>query len=63
MSAQKKVDLDAPVWGAEEIAKIIGRTERQTFHLTATKQIDVSKVGKYLVSTPRRLLKSLGVEA
>ena len=27
------------VWGAEEIARVIGRTPRQTFHLMASGQI------------------------
>ncbi|MAA98684.1 MAG: hypothetical protein CMN87_10785 [Stappia sp.] len=33
------------VWGAEEIARVIGRTPRQTFHLMASGQIPAKKVG------------------
>jgi hypothetical protein len=60
-TAKDDDDLDAPVWGAENIGKIVKRTERQVFHLARTKKIDVSKCGKLLVSTPRRLLRSIGV--
>ena len=30
------LDLDAPVWGIENFARIINRTQRQTYHLVAT---------------------------
>jgi len=54
-------DLDAPLWGADEMAKVIKRNKRQTYHLIKTKQLDVTKKGALHVSTARRLLKSLGV--
>jgi hypothetical protein len=53
--------LDIPVWGAAAIGQVIGRDRRGTYHLIHTGAIDVSKVGALLVSTRRRLLKSLGV--
>jgi hypothetical protein len=54
--------LDTPVWGAKNIAKIINRNERQTFHLLEAGRIDATKIGSQWQSTPRRIYKSLGVE-
>ena len=53
-------DLDAPIWGAEEMAPVIKRTRRETYHLIKNKQLDVTKKGALYVSTRRRLLASLG---
>ncbi|PTM96486.1 hypothetical protein [Mycoplana dimorpha] len=39
---ESKLDL---VWGAEEIAKIIGRSPRVTFHLLIMGAIPAKKVG------------------
>ncbi len=39
---ESKLDL---VWGADEIAKIIGRSARVTFHLLTTGAIPAKKVG------------------
>lgn len=33
------------IWGVDSIAKLIGRTERQTFHLLSTGQLPAKKVG------------------
>jgi hypothetical protein len=54
-------DLDAPIWEAKNMAPVIKRTVRQTFHLLQTKQIDATRTGGKYVSTRRRLLASLGV--
>jgi len=54
-------DLDTPIWGAVAMAEVINGNERKVHHLVRTKQIDVTKKGSLLVSTRRRLLKSLGV--
>ena len=56
-------DLDAPIWHVKNMAPVINRTERETFHLIWSKQIDVTKKGALYVSTRRRLLASLGVRA
>ncbi|MGB8709941.1 MAG: hypothetical protein WCD39_09280 [Methyloceanibacter sp.] len=65
MSATAKhdddTDLDAPIWGAEEMAPVIKRNRRETYHLIKHKQLDVTKKGALYVSTRRRLLKSIGV--
>jgi hypothetical protein len=55
-------DDDVPVWGADEIAKIIKRTKAQIYHLAEQDLIDVTRAGRLLVSTKRRLLRSLGNE-
>jgi hypothetical protein len=56
-------DDDRPIWGAVAIGKIINRTPAQVYHLTEQGAIDVSKAGfRLLVSTKRRLLRSLGNE-
>jgi hypothetical protein len=49
-------DLDRPLWGASAIAQVIGRTERQVFHLLENGHLPAEKIGKIWVSTPRRLL-------
>lgn len=33
------------VWGINAIAKLIGRTDRQAFHMASTGQIPAKKVG------------------
>ena len=55
--------LDRPVWGAEDIGKIANRGVRQTFNLLETGKIDAAKVGRVWTSTPRKILRSIGVEA
>lgn len=37
-------DLDL-VWGVSAIARIIGRTDRQTFHMISKEEIPARKVG------------------
>lgn len=47
------------LWGTEEIAKFIGRNDRQTFHLLATGQIPAKKVGGRWVASPAALERHL----
>ncbi|MDG4889275.1 hypothetical protein [Mesorhizobium sp. WSM4887] len=57
-------DFDAPIWGIENFAKIINRSERQTYHLVATGKLPgVNKVGDRYVSTRRKLLNAVLGEA
>jgi hypothetical protein len=49
-------DDDTPVWGAAAIAEVIGRSERQAYHLLERKHLDADKIGSQWVSTPQRLL-------
>ncbi len=52
-------DLDEPVWEVSNIARIICRNERQTFHLLATGKLPANKVGSRYVSTRRKLLTAV----
>ncbi len=53
--------LDRPIWGAENFAPIIGRTPQQTYYLLSRGRLDATQVDRLYVSTPRRLLTSLGI--
>ena len=55
--------LDRPIWGAKAIADHIRRNERQTFYLLENGALDATKVRNVWTSTPRRLNRSLGIEA
>ena len=67
MTANEKAmssDLDEPIWGIENFAKVINRTERQTYHLVATGKLPgVNKVGDRYVSTRRKLRSGVLGEA
>ena len=45
--ATEALDL---VWGVRAISKLIGRTERQTFHLLSGGQLPAKKVGERWVT-------------
>jgi hypothetical protein len=49
-------DLDAPLWGAEPMAPVIGKSVPQTHYLLSKGLLDATKVGRLYVSTKRRLL-------
>lgn len=55
MSESDKLDL---AWGAREIARLIGKTPRATFHLLENGQIPATKVGRQWVAS-RRVLRRL----
>jgi hypothetical protein len=60
MSIGPESPSDAPldlIWEVSEIAKVIGQSERQTFHLLATGQLPAKKVGKRWVAERGRLLR------
>lgn len=44
MSEKNSTELDL-VWGAEAIAKIIGRSQRATFHMLESGELPAKKVG------------------
>ena len=50
------ISLDL-VWGLDAIAKLIGRTERQTFHLVQSGQLPAKKVGNRWVAERGKLLR------
>ncbi|GAJ96172.1 hypothetical protein [Rhizobium rhizogenes] len=52
--AENKLDL---VWGGEEIANIIGRSRRITFHLLEKGQLPAKKVGGRWVAERSALIR------
>jgi hypothetical protein len=64
MSDKKEtdLDLDAPLWGAEEIAPVIKRKLHQTYHLLERGHLPATKVGGTWTSTLRRLRSFFGGE-
>jgi hypothetical protein len=56
------VDEDEPVWGAEEMGKVIKRTTRATWCLLLAGALPARKVGGKWVSTRRRLRTYLAGE-
>lgn len=51
--AQPPLDL---IWEVAEIAKLIGRSERQTFHLLSSGQLPAKKVGGRWVAERSKLI-------
>lgn len=62
MSENDTSDLDAPIWGAEAIGRVINRNPRQTYNLLHKNQLPAKKVGNLHVSTKRQLLAAITVE-
>lgn len=52
----QSIDL---IWEVSEIAKLIGRTERQTFHLLSAGQLPAKKVGNRWVASRSKLIEFL----
>ena len=52
---------DAPdlVWGATAIAKVIGRSERSTFHLLEQQLLPAKRVGGRWVASRAKLIDAL----
>ena len=44
------------VWGAEEIAKLIGRTPQQVFHMLRTGRLPAKQVGGRWVASRAKLI-------
>jgi hypothetical protein len=51
----KSDDVDAPIWGAEAIAREINKSVRATYHLLREGRLPVNKVGAMHVTTRRKL--------
>ena len=47
------------LWGAEAIAKVIGQSERATYHLLATGLVPAKRIGGRWVASRRKLLAAL----
>lgn len=54
MQTTSQIDL---IWEVSEIAKLIGRTERQTFHMLNTGRLPAKKVGGRWVAERGQLVK------
>ncbi|NKJ91797.1 hypothetical protein GFM14_09245 [Rhizobium leguminosarum bv. viciae] len=51
---QDQLDL---IWGTEDIAKLIGRTERQTYHMIKSGHLPmVKQVGERYVASRQKLI-------
>jgi hypothetical protein len=48
-------DLDALIWGAANIARVANTDVRRAFHLLERGVIPASKVGKFWVTTKRKI--------
>ncbi|WP_086023311.1 hypothetical protein [Sinorhizobium fredii] len=60
-SQTQSIDL---IWEVDEIAKLIGRTPRQTFHMLKTGQLPAKKVGGRWVAERGQLVRFfMGVAA
>ncbi|MBY3597544.1 DNA-binding protein [Rhizobium bangladeshense] len=55
MTTEKELKLDL-IWEVAEIAKLIGRNERQTFHLLSSAQLPARKVGGRWVAERSKLI-------
>ena len=51
-----KSDALELIWGAEEIAKLIGRTTRATFHMLDSGELPAKKVGGRWVAERGKLI-------
>lgn len=58
MSIEKDEAPDL-VWGAGAIAKVIGRSERSTFHMLERKLLPAKRVGGRWCASRRKLLAAL----
>ncbi|RUU93327.1 DNA-binding protein [Mesorhizobium sp. M7A.F.Ca.MR.176.00.0.0] len=56
MSDREVAPLDL-VWGIEGIAKLIGRTERQAYHMLTTGALPAKQVGNRWVIEKSKLIK------
>lgn len=52
-------EADDPIWEVKNIANVIKRSERQTFHLLSSGQLPAKKVGERWVASKRKLLMAL----
>lgn len=50
---------DDIVWEVENIARIIGRTPRQTYHILASGDLPAKKVGGRWVASRRKLIAAV----
>nr|WP_026479354.1 hypothetical protein [Ahrensia sp. 13_GOM-1096m] len=51
-----KIDSVDLIWGAEEIAKLIGRSRRSTFHMLEKGELPAKRVGSRWVAERGKLI-------
>jgi hypothetical protein len=58
-------DLDTPIWGAVKFAPILRRDPKAVYYMLEKGYLAsaVEQIGSSYVSTKRRLLKAIGVDA
>ncbi len=56
MEAEKNSESLDLVWGIKEIARFIGRTERQAFYMASEGKIPVKQVGGRWVASKQKLI-------
>ena len=55
LNAELKGNMEL-IWGASEIAKLIGRSQRATFHMLDTGELPAKKVGGRWVAERGKLI-------
>jgi hypothetical protein len=63
MKMEANSDDNDLLWEVKNIARVIGRTERQTFHLLTSGQLPARKIGDRWVASRRKLLSAILGEA
>ena len=59
MTAVNETTAPDLVWGCSEIARVIGRTERATFHLLKSQLLPAKRVGGRWCASRRKLIEAL----
>ena len=52
---EKSPHAEVPVWGCKAIAKLIGKSERATFHLLEQRALPAEKIAGQWAALPSRL--------
>ena len=55
--AENEADALDLVWGAEEIARIIGRTPQQVYHMLRTGKLPAKHIGERWVVSRQKLIE------
>ena len=58
-----EIDTEDLVWGINGIAKVIGRSDRQTYHLLTSGLLPAKQVGSRWVASRKKLIEALIGEA
>lgn len=61
--ADRSPDTLDLIWGAQAIARLIGKTERATYHMLEKGDLPAKKIGNQWVVSRKALVEALGVPA